>query len=66
MWLLRVGDCDCYYVVFRTLWSLGSILKISEAAFKIAGSIILLLVALEMLAAKRQQRKRMRRAPENP
>ncbi len=35
-----------------------SYLKISEAAFKIAGGIILFLVALEMLAAKRQQRKR--------
>ena len=33
-------------------------LRITEAAFKIAGSIILFLVALEMLAAKRQQRKR--------
>ena len=35
-----------------------SYLKISEAAFKIAGGIILFLVALDMLAAKRQQRKR--------
>ena len=33
-------------------------LNITEAAFKIAGGIILLLVALDMLAAKRQQRKR--------
>ena len=33
-------------------------LQISEAAFKIAGGIILFLVALDMLAAKRQQRKR--------
>ena len=33
-------------------------LNISEAAFKIAGGIILFLVALDMLAAKRQQRKR--------
>ena len=35
-----------------------SYLKISEAAFKIAGGIILFLVALDMLAARRQQRKR--------
>ena len=33
-------------------------LNISEAAFKVAGGIILFLVALDMLAAKRQQRKR--------
>ena len=33
-------------------------LNITEAAFKIAGGIILFLVALNMLAAKRQQRKR--------
>ena len=33
-------------------------LNISEAAFHIAGGIILFLVALDMLAAKRQQRKR--------
>ena len=32
-------------------------LNISEAAFKIAGGIILFLVALDMLAAKRQARK---------
>ena len=32
-------------------------LQISEEAFKIAGGIILFLVALDMLAAKRQQRK---------
>jgi len=35
-----------------------SYLKISEEAFKIAGGIILFLVALDMLTAKRQQRKR--------
>lgn len=35
-----------------------SYLKISEAAFRIAGGIILFLVALDMLAARRQQRKR--------
>ena len=35
-----------------------SYLNISEAAFKIAGGIMLFLVALDMLAAKRQQRKR--------
>lgn len=35
-----------------------SYLKISEAAFKIVGGIILFLVALDMLAARRQQRKR--------
>jgi multiple antibiotic resistance protein len=34
-------------------------LNISEAAFKIAGGIILFLVALDMLAAKRQTRKRV-------
>ena len=33
-------------------------LNITEAASKIAGGIILVLVALDMLAAKRQQRKR--------
>ena len=33
-------------------------LNITEGAFKIAGGIILFLVALDMLAAKRQQRKR--------
>ena len=33
-------------------------LKINEAAFKFAGGIILFLVALDLLAAKRQQRKR--------
>ena len=33
-------------------------LRISEAAFKIAGGIILFTVALDMLAAKRQSRKR--------
>ena len=35
-----------------------SYLNITEAAFKIAGGIILFLVALDMLATKRQQRKR--------
>ena len=38
-------------------WILGY-LNITEAAFKIAGGIILFLVALDMLAAKRQERKR--------
>ena len=38
-------------------WILGY-LNISEAAFKIAGGLILFLVALELPAAKRQQRKR--------
>ena len=33
-------------------------LNISEAAFRIAGGIILFLVALDMLSARRQQRKR--------
>ena len=33
-------------------------LKITEQAFKIAGGIILLLVSLDMLSAKRQQRKK--------
>ena len=32
-------------------------LQISETTFKIAGGIIIFLVALDMLAAKRQQRK---------
>jgi len=35
-----------------------SYLNITEAAFKIAGGMILFLVALDMLAAKRQRRKR--------
>lgn len=39
-------------------------LQISEAAFKIAGGIILFLVALDMLAAKRQQRKRDESTPD--
>ena len=34
-----------------------SYLQISETTFKIAGGIILFLVALDMLAAKRRQRK---------
>ena len=38
-------------------WSLAY-LNISEAAFRIAGGIILFLVALDMLSARRQQRKR--------
>ena len=38
-------------------WILGHV-NITEAAFKIAGGIILFLVALDMLAAKRQKRKR--------
>ena len=38
-------------------WILGYV-NITEAAFKIAGGIILFLVALDMLGAKRQQRKR--------
>ena len=38
-------------------WILGY-LNITEAAFKIAGGIILFLVALDMLAAKRKERKR--------
>ena len=33
-------------------------LKITEGAFKIAGGIILFRIALDMLAAKREQRKR--------
>ena len=40
-------------------------LNISEAAFKIAGGIILFLVALDMLAAKRQARKRAETTGEN-
>ena len=41
-------------------------LNITEAAFKIAGGIILFTVALDMLAAKRQQRKRQESTPDNP
>ena len=33
-------------------------LKITQPAFKIAGGIILFLVSLDMLSARRQQRKR--------
>ena len=40
-------------------------LNISEAAFKIAGDIILFLVALDILAAKRQARKRAETTSEN-
>ena len=48
-----------HHAVLRALraWILGY-LNISEAAFKIAGGIVLFLVALDMLTAKRQQRKR--------
>ena len=45
-----------YNALIRSLWM--SYLQISEAAFKIARGIILFLVALDMLAAKKQQRKR--------
>ena len=45
-----------FFALART-WILG-LSNITEAAFKIAGGIILFLVALDMLAAKRQQRKR--------
>lgn len=41
-------------------------LNITEAAFKIAGGIILFTVALDMLAAKRQQRKRQESTPDSP
>ncbi len=46
-------------------WILGY-LNISEAAFKIAGGIILFLVALDMLAAKRQARKRAESTGDSP
>ena len=45
------------FFAFCGAWILGD-LNISEAAFKIAGGIILFVVALDILAAKRQQRKR--------
>ena len=45
-------------------WILGY-LNISEAAFRIAGGIILFLVALDMLAARRQQRKRETTNPDD-
>ena len=41
-------------------------LNISEAAFKIAGGIILFLVALDTLAAKRQSRKRAESTGDSP
>ncbi len=47
--MLFLALCGAYILAY---------LNITEAAFKIAGGIILLLVALDMLAAKRQQRKR--------
>ena len=46
-------------------WILGY-LNISEAAFKIAGGIILFLVALDMPAAKRQARKRAESTGDSP
>ena len=46
-------------------WVLGY-LNISEAAFKIAGGIILFLVPLDMLAAKRQARKRAESTGDSP
>ena len=46
-------------------WILGY-LNISEAAFKIAGGIILFLVSLDMLAAKRQARKRAESTGDSP
>ena len=45
------------FFVLCGAWIVGY-LNITEAAFKIAGGITLFLVALYMLAAKRQQRKR--------
>ena len=41
-------------------------LNIFEAAFKIAGCVILFLVALDMLAAKRQARKRTDSTDDSP
>ena len=46
-------------------WILGY-LNISEAAFRIAGGVILFLVALDMLAAKRQARKRAESTGDSP
>jgi multiple antibiotic resistance protein len=46
-------------------WILGY-LNISEAAFKIAGGIIFFFVALNMLAAKRQARKRAESTGDSP
>ena len=45
------------FFVLRGAWILAY-LNITEGAFKIAGGIIVFLFALDMLAAKRQQRKR--------
>ena len=44
------------FFALRGAWILGH-LNISEAAFRIASGIILFLAALDVLAAKRQQRK---------
>ena len=46
-------------------WFLGY-LNITEAAFKIAGGIILFLLALDMLAAKRHARKRAESTGDSP
>jgi multiple antibiotic resistance protein len=51
------GTAVMLFFALCDAWIL-SYLKISEAAFRIAGGIILFLVALDMLAARRQQRKR--------
>ena len=49
MIMLFFALCGCWVL---------SYLNISEATFGIAGGIILFLVALDMLSARRQQRKR--------
>ena len=48
MIMLRFGLCGTWILAY---------LNMSEAAFKIAGGFILFLVALDMLAAKRQASK---------
>ena len=52
-----IATAIIFFFALCRAWVL-SYLQISEAAFKIAGGIILFLVALDMLAAKRQRRKR--------
>ena len=52
-----IATAIMFFFALCGAWILGY-LNITEAAFKIAGGIILFLVALDMLAAKRQERKR--------
>lgn len=51
-----IATATMMFFAFCGTWILGY-LNITEAAFKIAGGIILFLVALDMLTAKRQKRK---------